>query len=906
MKSYMKRTTAALLVFMLASGAVVKDTDNIFIEGKSCCAAVYAAEMTASSAGWKESAYTEWLPADGAARYEAYVKEAGAQDYTKLDDMLIRQYPTYCRADAIGLKAGKYLMKISAFDDKGAEISSFESPVIDVKAYNRNGFAFSSDSYEKGTGLGGYKADGTPKDNAQIIYITDENKNTVTYDIVTDSKGNTTKGTGLGKIMKLFEKGYEKRPFIIRFVGEVAPPYSTERFPYDITDAQLHDGSSESYRILDIKDNMKNVDEGGITFEGIGADTILHFNLNFARAKSIEVRNLGFKDMTTKDEDGITVTSNSTNVWIHNCDFFYGGKGSDKDQAKGDGSIDIKYSPDYCLVNENHFWDNGKSILCGPADKTDYRITFALNWFDHSDSRHPRISGGSVHIYNNYFDGVSKYGVGMTSGGSAFAEGNYFRNVSAPMIISKQGTEGNGSGTLSGDPGGIIKAYDNIMVGTYRYLDGVKKETNGTKSYKTWADGYSVDTRDEQLPDSLVAVSGGTSYNNFDTKEDLGVKTQDILAAADVPGYVVKNAGRCDGGNFIYKFDNAADDTDSEVNAGLNASLAAYRNNIIAFGGTVKVQSDTTAAPTSVTGVDGNDAYGIRDAYYENMVKALPKQTDPAGNNAAEAPAAGVDIPDNAVIIKNGVPVVSCDPSTTEVSDANCVVYNESSSDYSVVDKSSASTVWDIPFEPQTSGVVYIKGRLMIGEGSGKWNLFRVNGKLKDGTSSQIVSFASNANRESSIWVKGEDTGLIFGDMVRNKKYTYTFMIDFDNQKAELDINGKTQTVDIDVSEISSVRYITPKTKTISITSATLPVVYTLNTAAEDAVLGDWDGDKAVTASDASYILQYVLSPKSMNASDEQINRCKVLGDPSLTASDAAAVLQKALNENYPFPAEKK
>ena len=30
------------------------------------------------------------------------------------------------------------------------------------------------------------------------------------------------------------------------------------------------------------------------------------------------------------------------------------------------------------------------------------------NWFDHSDSRHPRCVAGSAHIYNNYYDEFNK------------------------------------------------------------------------------------------------------------------------------------------------------------------------------------------------------------------------------------------------------------------------------------------------------------------------------------------------------------------------------------------------------------------------------------------------------------------------------------------------------------------
>ncbi|MBQ8942025.1 MAG: hypothetical protein IJ062_09310 [Firmicutes bacterium] len=910
MKKSLKRLTSAALAVMLVSGSVsVKGIENLLPSGGLGCVDVYAETITAKADGWKESAYVEWLPVSGAAKYEAYVKASGAAEYTKLDDELIRQYPTYCRADAVGLKAGSYTMKVTALDSSDKELASFESSTLTVKAHNRQGFAFSSGSFEKGAGLGGYKADGTPKDGAVILYITDANKNTITYDIVTNNKGGTTKGTGLGGIIKLFEKGYESRPFIFRFVGEVAPPYSEDKFKLDVTDEEFHNGNNNSYRILDVKDNMKNVSKGGITFEGIGADTVLHFNFNLTRAKDIEIRNFGFKDMTTKDEDGVTVTSGSTNFWVHNCDFFYGGQGSDKDQAKGDGTVDVKGTPDYGLVSENHFWDNGKALLCGLGESSDYHITYTANWFDHSDSRHPRTRNGSVHVYNNYYDGVAKYGVGVTSGGSAFVEGNYFRNVNDPMLISQQGTDGNGSGTFSGDDGGIIKAYDNIMVGSYQYIEGITKKEDGTKSYNKWADAYTVDTRDEQLPATLTATAGGTAYNNFDTKLDLGVSAANVLAAKDVPAFVIANAGRCNGGNFVFKFNNAFDDTDYEVNSDLTAALAAYRNNIVTIGGTVTTQPDTTAAASSMTGVDGNSTYAERDHANYGFVSTLPAETDPAGNRATGGGAVPdeVTIPENAVIIPTSEPTVSCDPSSTAVSDENCVIYQQDSDDYLLKDTStSASTVWTVPFTAQSSGVVYVTGRVSGSDSSGKWNLLRINGKYSDSKSGQIISLASDADKKLSLWIKGADAGKAIASMGKNANYFYTFKLDLDNKTAELDVNGKVVSAEsLDVSEISSIVMMTPKSKAINLT-ASLPIVYTLgDTPVADVVWGDWDGDKAVTASDATFILQYVLTPDKMDHTEEQVNRCKVLGDESITASDAAAVLQKTLDGKMKFPVEK-
>lgn len=628
MKVNIKRFAAAVLSSaMIAGSFTVCAFANDDVDISNAAITAYDTSIQAKANGWNETAYIEWLPVSGAAKYEVYVKKAGGS-YTQIDDELIRQYPTYWRADAVGLAAGSYQLKVSALNSAGAEIASCESDDIDVKAYDRSGVTFSSASYEKGTGLGAYKADGTLKDNAVVLYITDENKNTITCDIVTDSKGNKTTGTGLGEIINLFQKGYESRPFAIRFIGELAPPYSTTKFTLDVTDEEFHAGNNASYRILDVKYNMKNISSGGITFEGIGNDTILHFNFNLVGAKSIEVRNLAFKDMTTKDEDGVTITSSTTNWWVHNCDFFYGGQGSDNDQAKGDGSVDFKGTPDYGTVSYNHFWDTGKSTLGGLGESNDYNISYHHNWFDHSDSRHPRTRNGSYHIYNNYYDGNAKYGVGVTSGCSAFVESNYFRNVNDVMLISQQGTDALGSGTFGSDTGGIIKVYNNIMAGNYKYIEGAIRDENGTIiDYNQNADGYSVDNRSDTLPSSLTSLVGGTSYNNFDTTRDINVKESDIDPVEDVPSIVMAEAGRCDTGSFKFEFDDAVDDTDYSVNTKLKAALEAYHNNIVSIGGTVTGSVSSSAAPSSATGIDGNTTYQDTAAEREAEASNLPSES---------------------------------------------------------------------------------------------------------------------------------------------------------------------------------------------------------------------------------------------------------------------------------------
>jgi pectate lyase len=104
---------------------------------------------------------------------------------------------------------------------------------------------------------------------------------------------------------------------------------------------------------------------------------------------------------------------------------------------------------------------------CGGAtgETSNLKISFHHNWFDHVDSRAPRLHYITAHVYNNYYDGVAKYSVGNTTETSAFVEANYFRNSDRPMMISGQGTDtynsANGtytlSGTFSGQAGGMIR-----------------------------------------------------------------------------------------------------------------------------------------------------------------------------------------------------------------------------------------------------------------------------------------------------------------------------------------------------------------------------------------------------------------------------------------------------------------
>ena len=61
--------------------------------------------------GWFESCFVSWTNEVGFESYNVYVKQSGGE-YRKLDAMLVRNYGDYGRADAVGLKAGDYQLKV--------------------------------------------------------------------------------------------------------------------------------------------------------------------------------------------------------------------------------------------------------------------------------------------------------------------------------------------------------------------------------------------------------------------------------------------------------------------------------------------------------------------------------------------------------------------------------------------------------------------------------------------------------------------------------------------------------------------------------------------------------------------------------------------------------------------------
>jgi uncharacterized repeat protein (TIGR02543 family) len=443
--------------------------------------------------GYDEGAYVEFDTLSGVSNYSVYYKSESQSAYTKLESELVRIKGNTVRADVVGISSGTYSFKIVA--DGTTQLS--ES--VSVTAYDRSGYAH----FGATSAVGAYNNDGTPKSNAQIIYVNEATKNTVSV------KFGKTTYTGIANILSNLSKA--QTPVIIRVLGQISAATwnrieyktssKTEITPDDVVGANGKTLSKKNWTQADLisggyntlntsvyselkglsstikYDSTKgefdscwnNCSISGaenVTLEGIGTDAeLFQWGLTWGKCNSIEVRNLTFDDYTEDacsfegSENSTTVDGfNSQRIWVHNNTFNeginYWDVCNEQDKHEGDGATDFKKCS-YITISYNHYYKNHKTGLIGGGDtQTTANVTFHHNFYDSCVSRLPLSRQANMHMYNNYYYNSTGTNMSIRAGGYAFIENCYFENANTPIE------------TKTGDgKAGVAKIYGCVFTG---------------------------------------------------------------------------------------------------------------------------------------------------------------------------------------------------------------------------------------------------------------------------------------------------------------------------------------------------------------------------------------------------------------------------------------------------------
>lgn len=483
--------------------------------------------------GLNETIAIEYI---GSSNLNISYKEENDSTYKDVDKELIRNMGSYVRVDIVGLKAGNYNVKIANITKNN----------ITVYPYDRSGYAF----FNYDDGIGAYNNDGTLKDNALVIYVSDATKNSVIAKI--DNK----EYKGLVDILQNARKS--KVPIVIRVLDTIkAATWNTITYDdyskdnplpadevlgingkplldlldgdriygdeiiskgYNSMSNDINNGITElegltnriNYDVkkneLDSYYNMLDVsDVNNLTIEGIGTNAgIYQFGFTWSKCSSIEVRNLTFAD---NPEDacafqGASVGSgvvnvddqiagfDSYNIWIHNNTFNEGKNNWDvcyeQDKHEGDGSTDLKWVS-YVTISNNHYYKNHKTgLVGGGSSHLTYNVTFHHNYYEDCKARLPLARQANMHIYNNYYYGITDTCLSLRANAYALVEGCYFENCNRPIEYKEE------AGST-----GIAKVFN------CEFIDCTKDNS-----------GQKVNNRDE-------IVNNTNIYGNFDTNSEL-------------------------------------------------------------------------------------------------------------------------------------------------------------------------------------------------------------------------------------------------------------------------------------------------------------------------------------------------------------------------------------------------
>lgn len=477
------------------------------------------------------------------AEYAFYYKKSGDSTFITVDSSLIYQDLENKRCEIVGLEKGEYDVKV--IETLNGETKEKVVKNIAVSALDRSGYAH----FKNQEGIGAYNDDGTLKSDAYVIYLNNENKNTVTatfsgkryigiVNILANLKYATTPvairvmdristnqwvykaviprltddsnltsthfqnefSTEFGEniqnlTLRLFDK---KEGKIYRYITtktgvirDVDQTTTTATIVYNKNDHPQIKGKQvyhddSNFNSAPIK-NAKNVTIEGVTKYA----EIFQWGLSFSNCSSIEIRNLTFTDYT---EDAVGFSSSAPSVdtngriWVHNNRF---NKGKNNWDLTGEQD---KYAGDGAVdinqvnsvtVSYNEFIGCNKTGLVSSSDEQKCK---------------------NITFHHNYYKDISSR-LPLARGANIHIYNNYYENCSSCLDIRV---------------GGYVFSENN-------YFNNSKKCHQTTNSaIKSFGDVFinstgvnSIKVTDREQTVQSTCTLEGIDYSNFDTDENL-------------------------------------------------------------------------------------------------------------------------------------------------------------------------------------------------------------------------------------------------------------------------------------------------------------------------------------------------------------------------------------------------
>ena len=505
--------------------------DHSFDSNDTCTVCGYHVDTSIlenieASGAYNESMYAV-LKTSSTDGITAQYSVANANTWYDVASQQIRVVDGQVRVDVIGISPDKYDLKI-LIANKDVVLED-----INVEAYDRSGYAH----FNYTNGIGAYDDDGTLKDGALVIYVTDENKNNISNDAYVYS--DATKSLSSVSIDKYFEAGTDKSigyflnnrqytdketygikaacddygAVAIRIVGKVNAEVSGT-MDSAISGLTAYNSTENGGSVKDNGRMARMVDAYNLTIEGIGEDSqIFGWGFHFIASngqetkhgvhegESFEVRNITFanypEDAIGMEGQGDTISVPVQRCWVHDNVFMpgYAVSPAESDKAEGDGSCDFKRGY-YYTFSYNYLEGCHKTNLIGSSDGVQqYYISMHHNMWYNCGSRIPLAREANIHFYNNYVkvddinaakeQGYSiSYVISARSNSYLYVENNYFDGCK--QLLRGGSTEG-----------GTVKFYGNTL---YACFD---------------ADITQATSRDEKV--SGNCAYNGVNLNAFDT-----------------------------------------------------------------------------------------------------------------------------------------------------------------------------------------------------------------------------------------------------------------------------------------------------------------------------------------------------------------------------------------------------